>query len=444
MPDFSRLKLANNELRRNKRFYNNIRLELSEEELRRKNKLDKDLQKKLQEHQNSLDLGPNKLDQVHMDELIRLSNAKREKIRRELNKIHNNKLAKLGIRERIDSKFINKDRRGINKRENVEMADPIFNLSSKHLNDNESRLLSKGLKFGIKAKKVDTFEILARFEELAGSLNYLPIAEKEDPIRANLNSKSNFFRQLQGAADEFVKLSKKADDNLSREERGTLTELSKDKSIVISKADKGNAVVIQNTDDYRRKINGLLTTGNKFKEIPTNPTRTREKKLQDYLRSLHANDNKGIRREYRISDEVYRRILPSGSRAGVMYGLPKIHKNGSPLRPIISAVKTYNYELAKYLDEILKPFINNTYMLVDTYDFVNKVSKLDTNSSRYMVSFDVESLFTNVPTNETIEIILNEVYKGDRTIFHNLTREELELLLRTCTQESHFQFNGKY
>ena len=119
MPDFSRLKLANNELRGNKRFYNNIRLELSEEELRRKNKLDKDLQKKLQEHQNSLDLGPNKLDQVHIDELIRLSNAKKEKIRQELNKTHKNKLAKLGIQERIDSKFVNKDRRGINKRERI-------------------------------------------------------------------------------------------------------------------------------------------------------------------------------------------------------------------------------------------------------------------------------------------------------------------------------------
>ena len=69
---------------------------------------------------------------------------------------------------------------------------------------------------------------------------------------------------------------------------------------------------------------------------------------------------------------------------------------------------------------------------------------MDTNSCRYIVSFDVESLFTNVPTNETIEIILNEVYKGEVTIFHDLTPEELEKLLRICTQESHFQFNGKY
>jgi hypothetical protein len=97
---------------------------------------------------------------------------------------------------------------------------------------------------------------------------------------------------------------------------------------------------------------------------------------------------KGVRRKH-ISDEVYNRILPSGSRAGIMYGLPKIHKNGAPLRPIISAVKTYNYELAKYLDGILKPFIDSTYMLVDTYDFVNKVSTMNTNTSRYIVSFDV-------------------------------------------------------
>ncbi|MBI3220215.1 MAG: MCE family protein, partial [Bacteroidetes bacterium] len=43
-------------------------------------------------------------------------------------------------------------------------------------------------------------------------------------------------------------------------------------------------------------------------------------------------------------DEVYKRVMPCGSRAGVLYGLPKIHKEGTPLRPIISAVKTYNFE----------------------------------------------------------------------------------------------------
>ncbi len=127
-----------------------------------------------------------------------------------------------------------------------------------------------------------------------------------------------------------------------------------------------------------------------------------------------------------------------------MYCLSKIHKEGTPVRPIISAVKTYNYNLAKWWNEILTPVVDTTHMLKDTYDFVNKVSTLDPNVSCYQVSFDVESLFTNVPTAETIDIILDMVYTVDVKLFHNLTRNELKKLFIICTQESHFQFNGKF
>jgi len=61
-----------------------------------------------------------------------------------------------------------------------------------------------------------------------------------------------------------------------------------------------------------------------------------------------------------------------------------------------------------------------------------------------LVSFDVESLFTNVPTRETINIILDLAFKGNKEVFQNLSRTELEKLLIVCTQESHFQFDGEY
>ncbi len=53
---------------------------------------------------------------------------------------------------------------------------------------------------------------------------------------------------------------------------------------------------------------------------------------------------------------------------------------------------------AKYLDKILKPLIFENYMLTDTNDFVNKIVGLNTKNNRYIVSFDVESLFANVRT----------------------------------------------
>jgi hypothetical protein len=75
---------------------------------------------------------------------------------------------------------------------------------------------------------------------------------------------------------------------------------------------------------------------------------------------------------------------------------------------------------------------------------VNKIGSLNVNEDRYLVSFDVESLFTNVPTLETIEIILDLAFKDGNEVFHELTRLELKDLLVVCTQESHFQFNGEY
>ena len=219
-------------------------------------------------------------------------------------------------------------------------------------------------------------------------------------------------------------LSKRALDSLNDEEHNALKTLSEDKSIVISKADKGNAVVIQDIETYRSKILDLLKQDGKFKKLSSDETIKRERSLQLYLRGLINKE-----RINKLDDSDYKRILPCGSKAGVLYGLPKIHKDGCPLRPIISAVGTYNYKLAKYLVEILSPLtVNNEHMIKDTFDFVNKVAHLNTNVDKYMLSFDIESLFTNIPTIETIDIILKLVYTKNRRYFHGLMRDELKHL----------------
>ncbi len=99
--------------------------------------------------------------------------------------------------------------------------------------------------------------------------------------------------------------------NLTDEEHLALKALSQDKTIVISKADKGNAVVIQDMETYRSKILELLQQDGKFNKINSDETVKRERRLQNYLRSLKN-----------LDDTDYKRILPCGSRAGVMYRLP--------------------------------------------------------------------------------------------------------------------------
>jgi len=114
-----------------------------------------------------------------------------------------------------------------------------------------------------------------------------------------------------------------------------------------------------------------------------------------------------------------------------MYGLPKIHKEREPGRPIISVGGTYNFRLPKYLDQILKPLIpTNNYIIKDTFDFVN----MPNTPNQRMVSFDVESLFTNIPTQETINIILDRASKDNATEYYGLKRITLEMFLIICTQ----------
>ena len=92
---------------------------------------------------------------------------------------------------------------------------------------------------------------------------------------------------------------------------------------------------------------------------------------------------------------------------------------------------------------MISPLLEDShFILKDSFDFVNKVS-LNPEIDVSMLSFDVESLFTNIPTLETIEIILGKIYIKNKKYFHGLTKE-LEKPLKVCTQESHFQFNEQY
>jgi hypothetical protein len=61
-----------------------------------------------------------------------------------------------------------------------------------------------------------------------------------------------------------------------------------------------------------------------------------------------------------------------------------------------------------------------------------------------MLSFDVESLFTNIPTVETIDMILKLAFPRNTRYFHDLSKEELRELLMVCTTQSHFQFDKCY
>ena len=217
--------------------------------------------------------------------------------------------------------------------------------------------------------------------------------------------------------------------------RHSLTALRKNDSIIITKPDKGSGIVVLNKKDYFKKMMVILDDKSKFEHLgpvqTTDKTRKREEGLRKFLSRLVKNKE--------LSKEVYEMIRPIGSQRPRLYGLPKTHKAGVPLRPILSMVASPQHKLAKHLNCLLQPVVEkfSRYTLKDSFSFTDRIKNTSA-SNTFMASFDVSSLFTNVPLDETIDICADVLFQEDNT---ELKRASFVKLMKLATSSTEFSFN---
>ena len=131
-----------------------------------------------------------------------------------------------------------------------------------------------------------------------------------------------------------------------------------------------------------------------------------------------------------------------GSNPGILYGLCKVHKTVVdvclPFRPILSAIGTPTYKLAKYLVPKLASITANEFSVKDSFCFAEEI--VNQNSNFIMGSLDVDSLFTNIPLEETINICCDTLFK-ETDIYEGYSKSEFKTLLSLASKESYFFFN---
>ena len=132
----------------------------------------------------------------------------------------------------------------------------------------------------------------------------------------------------------------------------------------------------------------------------------------------------------------YAKLIPSGSSPGKLYGMAKVHKANVLLRPVVSMIGTPEYELSKFLDNFVEPFISKRYFLKSTDHFMEKFKQFQFSKNQVpvMVSFDVVSLFMNVSLSETIELIAHRIYTGDKPNAASFNRDIFKKLMFLATQ----------
>ena len=217
----------------------------------------------------------------------------------------------------------------------------------------------------------------------------------------------------------------------------TLKLLSSDSSIKICNYDKGTGVVILNSKDYYDKLDAIVNDNSKFEEVTMNvkndPILKTEKSICYYLKKYIKPF---------VDSELFKKLIPVGSQPGKLYGLAKVHKTGCPLRPVVCMIGTAEYNLAKYLDSFIKPNIPSRYMLNSTKMFLNKLKNFIFQSEDKLISFDVVSLYTNIPLTETIDIVCDYVYSDASKLKPAFSKLIFKKLLKMSTGGL-FMFNGK-
>ena len=328
---------------------------------------------------------------------------------------HSRKLQRLGI--------------SLNHKVNVDKA--VINLSSKTLSEDEKSVLALGLSFGLPKFKINFTQHFFSFEKLLSTLkNSFKPCPQWNSILYSIGSLA--FRSFEDFHEYKFSLPK-----LSNKLLTALNNLKKDTSILITRPDKGRGTVVMNRNDYIKKVEQILSDTSKFKVIKEDIFKliTRlEDKLARLLRKLSKLNI--------ITKESYNFISTFGSSPGILYGLPKTHKKDVPVRPVLSTIGSFNYNLAKFLVPIIEPLTTNQYTLKNSFEFVNDIKKKNL-TNKIMASFDITSLFTNIPLNETINIIVKQLFK-DTDLFMGFTRKLFTEMLELAVKDSPFQFNDKF
>ena len=131
-------------------------------------------------------------------------------------------------------------------------------------------------------------------------------------------------------------------------------------------------------------------------------------KTNDFLRALWANKH--------ISQGQYEKLAihkreRKEAKLSHLYFLPKAHKTGTPLRSIISGMKSPTISISKWLDNILRLVSDNVARETTIHNGVQLIKEIEKWSRDHMknntvfMPMDVTDLYTMIPQEGGIRVL---------------------------------------
>lgn len=189
-------------------------------------------------------------------------------------------------------------------------------------------------------------------------------------------------------------------------------------------------------NDYLNKTEELVNNNQYYTKLNRDPTFTLQLKANKLTKTLK---DKGV-----IEEETAKNMTTYNSVAPRFYALPKIHKPQLSMRPIVSSLNGPNKSLATLLTNILTTAYdtNNDFYVKDSFQFSQFVNNHQLPDNYVIASFDVVSLFTNLP----LDVILSSLENKWELIssYTTMDFQTFKEILRFIFDSNIFTFNHQY
>ena len=303
----------------------------------------------------------------------------------------------------------------------LDQSKTVVNLSSTTLSTIETEVLSKGLQFA-PTPVTDPVPYLAPPLQAAARR----LGEAVDPAASH---------ELQSILSSYKPTPRRS--NLTIPEREALRSLQQKKTTLrFLPADKGNATVVLDEQQYIDKVLDHIDSAGAYSLLDKDPTSSLQTRLNSLLKDLQ---DQGL-----LTKPLRDKMHLTNPRYPQLYGQPKIHKPGAPIRPIVAFYNTPLSALSNFLSTILKPLSQSPLRLKDSSHFVDILRRRPPSSLNYLFSLDVVSLYTNCNMRAAVETAIRRLEDNPGILPSPLTPTTVRTLLDFCLDNAYFEFNHQF
>ena len=216
-------------------------------------------------------------------------------------------------------------------------------------------------------------------------------------------------------------------------------------NVILQKTDKSKVFHLGKLEDYRKKSQEYMEKTQAYQCLGHNdPLPDLIQRTNKYLLELRL--AKWItRKQYEILS-----VNPREVQLAHLYYLPKAHKIGTPLRPIISSLKHPTTKISKYLDDLLRPLFNKMAQQTSVesgFELLKRLhiwSEQNLRKESIFCTIDVGDLYTMIPQIEGVLSLRKMLNHLKLEQIHGLKIETIIRLSRFVMQNNYFSYDGQF